>query len=202
MKRIMMLGVVSALMISASVALADSNSDPYRPVTAIPSNNNSFRAGFDLSLGAPSGAELGFVFEPFTHWTRLELGLTHSVTSSFGGMASATFTPIKFPIMPVLFVEGGFLPEGSLPSFVASGKTLPTMGYDWLSVGPGLEFGSRDHVVFFLHPALTYIHLTTGNFQAVVDDNGGSNTSGLKVANPTASGWVMPTGRIGLSILF
>jgi hypothetical protein len=202
MKRVMVISLVSALTLSASMALADTSAEPYRPaVASSTASSDGFHAGFDLSLGAPSGAELGFVFEPFTHWTRLELGLTHSVTSSFGGMASATFTPIHFPIMPVLFVEGGFLPEGSLPSFIASGKTLPTMGYDWFSVGPGLEFGNRDHVVFFLHPALTYIHLTTGNFQAVVDDNGGSG-SGLKVANPSASGWVMPTGRIGLSVMF
>jgi hypothetical protein len=75
------------------------------------------------------------------------------------------------------------------------------VGYDWLSFGPGLEFGSRDHVVFFIHPALTYIHATAGNMQAVVDGNGGSS-SGLRVGDAVVNGTVCPTGRIGISVLF
>ena len=158
-----------------------------------------FRAGFDVSLGVPSGAEVGFVFEPWTHWTRLELGLAHN-SMSFGGVASATFTPIHFPIMPVLEVEAGFFPQASLPAFVSSGKTLPTVGYDWVSFGPGLEFGSRDHVVFFLHPAITYMHISAGNMQNTLDSNGGGN--GIQLGDATINGWIMPTFRMGLSVLF
>jgi len=165
-------------------------------------HDRSFRAGFDLSLGVPSVAEAGFVFQPWTHWTRLELGLTHGVANTFGGMASATFTPIKFPIMPVLQVEAGFMPQATLPSFIDAGKTLPTLGYDWVSVGPGLEFGSRDSAVFFIHPSMTYMHATLGNFQSFIDSNGGSdNVSGLQVGSPVVNGWI-PTGRIGFAFMF
>ena len=168
------------------------------PAASEPSKDR-FRGGFDLSIGAPSGLEAGFVFQPWTHWVRGELGLAHGVANTFGGMASVTFTPIHFPIMPVLELEGGFFPKASLP--FGSGTTLPTVGYDWLSFGPGLEFGSRDNVVFFIHPALTYIHASAGNFQAVVDSNGGG-TTGLHIGDPVVNGWIMPTARMGLSVLF
>jgi len=176
---------VAALMATADSAFADDN----------------FRAGFDLSVGAPSGAEVGLVAEPFTHWTRVEVGLTHGIANTFGGMASATFTPINFPIMPVLQLEAGFFPQASLPSFIAPGMALPTLGYDWISVGPGLEFGSRDHVVFFLHPSMTYLHATLGNFQSFVDSNGGSNVAGLQVGSPVVNGW-FPSARIGFAVMF
>jgi hypothetical protein len=159
-----------------------------------------WRLGGSLGIGAPSGANVSIVMEPWTHWTRIEAGLSYNVLS-FGGIASATFTPIKFPIMPVAFVEGGFFPNGSVPSFMLSGKTLPSAGYDWVSFGPGLEFGNRDSVVFFIHPAITYIHATAGNFQSVVNANGGG-PNGMTFGDPTVSGFIAPTLRLGLSVLF
>lgn len=189
-----------SLMAVSVVAAADDNAHPYHPDVSQSSQPNShFHGGFDLSLGAPSGAEVGFVFQPWTRWVRGEIGLTHGVANTFGGMASATFTPIHFPIMPVLELEGGFFPKASLP--FGAGTTLPTVGYDYLSIGPGLEFGNRDGVVFFIHPALTYIHASAGNMQAVVDSNGGSS-SGLKVGDAVVNGTVCPTARIGFSVLF
>jgi hypothetical protein len=207
----LLVGAMSAAMLAtvSGVAYADDatsypnnySSTEYHPnVSSSYQTHDRFRGGFDLSLGAPSGAEVGFVFQPFTHWTRLELGLAHDGLS-FGGMASATFTPIKFPIMPVLQVETGFFPQGKAPSFLSSGHTLPSVGYDYLSVGPGLEFGNRDHAVFFIHPALTYMNVHTGNFQAVVNNNGGSD-SGLVLSNPSAHGWIMPTARLGFAVMF
>lgn len=202
-----LIGCALSIVIAAtsSISMADDtgyvDSNTYHPV--VEPQRDKFHGGFDLSIGVPQGAGVGFAFEPFTHWVRGEIGVQNNLFS-WGGMASATFTPIKFPIMPVLQLEGGFFPQGTAPSFIVSaadGKILPTVGYQYLSFGPGVEFGNREHALFFIHVDASYIHASSGNFQAVVNDNVKS-IGNLTVANPNISGWVLPTARLGFVVMF
>lgn len=150
--------------------------------------------GMQFDVGAPDGVALGVVVRPYVNWARLNLSGTYNAIAP-GIRGGVTLDPIKFPVAPTLTFEGGHAWEGNIPG---GGTSLPQVGYDYMNLHLGLEFGNRDHWRFFLQGGPSWLHVETSNFQAVV----GSNDAGLVIGNPTANVSVIPTGKLGFALYF
>ena len=180
-----LIGILScaAVVLSSSLCFAEPTN-----ITNQPHNNNF---GGQLDVGAPDGIAIGFVARPNVNWLRLELAGTYNLMAT-GVRVGATIDPIKFWIAPSFTFEGGLTGKGTPPGT----SNFPPIGYDYLNFHPGIELGSRDGCRFFIHGGFTYLHATTENFQQSV---GNSNT--FIVGNPTVSGWIFPSAKIGFEFL-
>jgi len=154
------------------------------------------RLGVGMDVGVPSGAALEVTLHPKSDWVRVSAALTYNYLS-FGGRASLQLDPLaflpKFPVGLYADVQGGFFPQASIPGHT----DLPQVGYDYLNLYGVLRFGTARsfHWNFMVGPS--YLHITTGNFQSVLNNAG---VSGLKVGNPTLDGWLVPTFATGFEV--
>jgi hypothetical protein len=196
MKRIIIVGLVSALMVgSTSLALADSNSDPYRPavVPAKPSSD-SFKLGMNFDLSDPSGIALGLTTRlPYLPWFKLGLDATYTLAPGIRG--NLLIDPIKFPVAPVANLDFGHQFGFKVPGVSNS----PTIDFDYVDLQGGLAFGSRDGFRFLLLAGMSHLSGTAHNFQGVISSS--SSTQGLTIADPNFSGWV-PDAKLGVEFLF
>jgi len=172
-----------------------------------------FRLGVGLDIGVPSGAGLQLTLHPKEDWARVGLAADYNYLG-FGGRGSLELDPMAlinirhegmvagniqtwherdFPFGLFVDVQGGFFSQAGIPGH----SDLPQVGYDYLNLYGGLRFGSPKgfHWNFLIGP--TYMHISTGNFQSVLNNTG---VSGLKVGNPTVDGWVTPTFETGFEI--
>lgn len=150
--------------------------------------------GMQFDVGAPDGVALGVVVRPYVNWARLNLSGTYNAIAP-GIRGGVTLDPIKFPVAPTLTFEGGHAWNGNIPG---GGSNLPQVGYDYMNLHLGLEFGNRDHWRFFLQGGPSWMHVQTSNFQAVV----GSSDSSLVIGNPSANVAVIPTAKLGFALYF
>jgi len=147
--------------------------------------------GAQIDVGVPDGAAAGLVVRP-QDWLRLNASITYNAIAP-GVRGGITLDPIDFGIAPTMTAEAGFSGQGKVPG----GKNTPDVGYDYINLHLGLEFGNRHTWRFFLHGGPTYIHLNTGNFQNTV-----GFPSGLIIGNPTANVWFTPTVKLGFALFF
>lgn len=159
-------------------------------------DDHPFRLGIDADIGLPAGAGLQLTVHPKEDWARLGLAADYNYLG-FGGRASLELDPLallpKLPIGLYADVQGGFFPQAAVPGH----SNLPQVGYDYLNLYGVLRFGTPGgfHWNFMAGP--TYLHITTGNFQSVLNNSG---ASGLKVGNPTVDGWLTPTFSTGFEV--
>lgn len=143
--------------------------------------------GMTMDLGVPDGAALGLVVRPKFDWLRIGAAVTHNGMAP-GARLGITFDPIVFPMVPTFTVEGGHYWEGTLPLL----KNSTTIGYNYANFHLGLEVGSRATFRFFLRGGASWLDVSTAHFQ------GGSSAIG----NPSYSGWLAPSGKLGFSAYF
>jgi hypothetical protein len=160
------------------------------------------RVGFGADVGVPSGAAVGVVANPGLDWVRLQASLTYDYLS-FGGRGSVQLDPMALihdshggiPFGVFVDGQGGFQPTASIPGHL----DLPQVGFDYLNLYGGLRLGRPNGFHWNFEAGPTYLHVTTGNFQSVLNNAG---VSGLKLGNPTVNGWFTPTFSTGFTVVF
>jgi hypothetical protein len=181
-------GIACLLGLAAATTTSVASADP-------------FRAGFGMDVGVPSGGAVGLVINPGLDWMRLQGSLTYDYLS-FGGRGSLQLDPLALlPNCPIgLFadVQGGWQPQASIPGR----SDLPSVGFDYLNLYGGLRLGKPNgfHWNFLIGP--TYMHITTSNFQSILNQVNSSNLNGLVVGNPTVNGWLVPTFETGFTVVW
>jgi hypothetical protein len=188
--------IVLASLTSARSGLADAsaNSSPTvatadHPTSVAVPRHRTF--GMTMDIGVPDGAGLGLVVRPYLDWLRLAASVTHNGMAP-GVRGGLTLDPIKFPLAPTLTVEGGHYWEGSLPIV----KDSPAIGYNYANFHLGLEVGNRDTFRFFMRGGASWIDVSTAHFQ---NTPGGS---GSTLGNPSYSGWLAPSAKLGFAAYF
>jgi hypothetical protein len=163
--------------------------EPDRVHAASAERHHTF--GMVMDVGVPDGAALGVSVRPFVEWLRV------SAAGSYNGMAPGarvgmTLDPIAFPIAPTFTVEGGHYWSGPVPMV----KDSVSVGYNYMNLHLGLEFGSQSSFRFFVRGGVSWLDISgTVNQQ--------SNSSGSpSVSDPSFSGWVAPSGKLGFSTHF
>jgi hypothetical protein len=141
-----------------------------------------------MDVGVPDGAALGLVVRPRFDWLRVSGAVTHNAMAP-GMRAGVTLDPIAFPIGPTLTVEGGHYWGGKLPMVSDS----PAVAYNYANFHFGLEVGSRAAFRFFLRGGVSWLDVSTAH-----SATGGSSG----IANPSYSGWLAPSGKLGFSAFF
>lgn len=197
-----MFGSLLACMVLASVnafALdATADDDPWHPPPQNPALTQvvpqpRFRyVGLSFDIGAPDGAALGVVVRPHLNWLRLDLAGTYNGLAP-GLRGGLTLDPIKFPMVPTLTLEGG----GTWPGKVPGVSNSPEVSYDYVNLHLGIEFGNRDTWRFYLRGGWSYINAQVSDFQNAI-----TLPSGVSIGNPTLSGWVAPSAKLGFAIYF
>ncbi|MDP9036191.1 MAG: hypothetical protein M3O50_15430 [Myxococcota bacterium] len=144
-----------------------------------------------MDLGVPDGAALGLVVRPHFEWLRLGAAVTHNGMAA-GGRLGVTLDPISFPIAPTFTAEGGHYWEGRLPLVGNS----PSIGYNYANLHLGMEVGNRATFRFFLRGGVSWVDVSTAHFQNVT---GGARSG---IGDPSYSGWLAPSGKLGFSVYF
>lgn len=178
MKKFFLISSLVSAMAISSVAGADE-----KPL-------NKF--GLDVALGVPTGATLGAVISP-TRWSRFELG------GGYNGLApgvgtSGTIDFINFPISPSFTADLGHYFNGSIPGVSKS----PDISYTYVNLHLGVEIGKQNSVRFYVHSGLTYMNLNVSNVQKAI----GVSDSSVYFGNPSFSGFVAPSAKMGLVYMF
>jgi hypothetical protein len=195
MYKILIAVLTCMLLVSASsTAKADEPAATSAQVVVVQPQERHRWVGMQFDVGAPDGVALGVVVRPYVNWARLNLSGTYNAIAP-GIRGGLTLDPIKFPVAPTLTFEGGHAWQGDIPG---QGSKLPQVGYDYMNLHLGLEFGNRDHWRFFLQGGPSWLHITTNNFQSVV----GSSDPNLLIGNPTANVSVIPTAKLGFALYF
>jgi hypothetical protein len=159
--------------------------------------------GMTMDVGVPDGAALGLVVRPHFDWLRIAGAVTHNGIAP-GVRVGVTLDPIAFPIAPTLTFEAGHYWEGKLPMIQDS----PTLGYNYANIHLGLEIGNRATFRFFLRGGVSYLDVNASNINmgsgssGTVAANGSNAMSGSGIGNPSFSGWVAPSGKLGFSLYF
>ncbi len=146
--------------------------------------------GMTMDIGVPDGAALGIVVRPRFDWLRLAAAVTHNGIAP-GLRLGVTLDPIAFPIAPTLTIEGGHYWAGPLPMIQGS----PSIGYDYANFHLGLEIGNRATFRFFLRGGVSWVDMSGAQAQ---------NTSGngSSIDNPSYTGWLAPSAKLGFSLYF
>jgi hypothetical protein len=149
--------------------------------------------GLTMDVGVPDGAAVGVVVRPKFDWVRLGASATHNGIAP-GVRLGVTIDPVDYPLAPTLTVEGGHYWEGKLPTL----KDSPSIGYNYANFHVGLEVGSRASFRFFLRGGASWVDVTAAS------QTQGSMTGGTVsgIGNPSYSGWLAPSGKLGFSAFF
>lgn len=178
-----LVGALTALSLMAVSAVAAADDHPVR-------------LGVGADLGVPGGAGIQLTLHPKTDAVRLGVAADYNYLT-FGGRASVELDPLALlhwqAIGLYADVQGGFFNNASVPGH----SDLPQFGYDYLNLYGVLRLGNARgfHWNFMAGP--TYMHITTGNFQSVLNNTG---ASGLHIGNPTVNGWLVPTFSTGFEV--
>jgi hypothetical protein len=178
MKKLFLISSIVSLMAISSAAIAEEG------------NLNKF--GVAVGLGVPDGATLGAVIHPL-RVARFQLGMGYNGLAP-GVHASATLDPIDWVLGPSLTLEGGHYFSGTIPGVAKS----PDISYNYVNAHLGLEVGKRNGFRFFLHGGISYLDLSVANVQKSL----GTSDSSVYLGNPSYTGMIAPTGKMGVSILF
>lgn len=147
--------------------------------------------GLDFSVGVPSGFQVGLVVRPYVNWVRLEVGVGSDLIRP-GVFGAITLDPFPWAFGLTATAEAGYYWSGQVP-FITSNP--PDVGYSYASLMPGLEFGPRNSVRFYLRGGFTWMHAD------VSDIDIGSN-KGATIGNPSANFVAFPAVKLGLSVFF
>jgi len=169
---------------------ATAHIEPDRVRPAGPERHHT--VGMVMDVGVPDGAAIGLSLRPFVEWLRVTAAGTYNGMAP-GARIGMTLDPIAFPIAPTFTVEGGHSWAGSVPLI---GDAV-AVGYNYMNLHLGLEFGSQSSFRFFLRGGVSWLDVSSSTGSQKTD---GSGTASL--SDPSFSGWVAPSGKLGFSTHF
>ncbi|HZU83616.1 MAG TPA: hypothetical protein VE987_11895 [Polyangiaceae bacterium] len=172
------------------IAVRPARADVDADRAAGPAGERHRAFGMSMDLGVPDGAALGLAVRPRFDWLRLGVAATHNGMAP-GVRLGVTLDPIDFPLAPTFTVEGGHAWPGPVP-FV---KNAPTLGYDYANLHVGVEIGRRATFRFFLRGGVSWLDLTATHVQ-------NAPAGGSGIGDPSFSGWLAPSGKLGFSTYF
>ena len=215
MNKMIMFGIVGAVMAMSSLAAADTVVDPQTaplsdaashgatdgalyqaakpvPVVEAPKNPYPFKLGMSFDVSVPSGAALGLEARlPSVPW--LKFGVAGTYTLAPGVRGNIMIDPIKFPVVPVLNVDLGYQSSFTIPGVSNS----PSADFTYVDLNAGLAFGSRDGFRFLLLSGMSYLDGGAHNLQGAL----GSSAKDLTIADPSFNAWI-PNAKLGFQFLF
>lgn len=147
--------------------------------------------GMVMDVGVPDGAAIGLSLRPFVEWLRVTAAGTYNGMAP-GARIGMTLDPIAFPIAPTFTVEGGHCWAGMVPMISDS----VAVGYSYMNLHMGLEIGSQSSFRFFLRGGVSWLDVSSTGTQRA----DGSGTA--SVSDPSFSGWVAPSGKLGFTTHF
>jgi hypothetical protein len=197
------LSAALAAMTCAATAHADVTAFPAYPAPAATSDravrepaapgaaSARVKVGMGLDIGVPDGAALAIVVKPGLDW----LSVAGAVT--YNGMApglrlGATVAPFATIISPTLTIEGGHAWQGTVPGVSGS----PQIGYTYANFHVGIDVGSRNGLRFFLRGGVSYLDMSASNLSPA------SSLGDIGITSPSYSGWLAPSGKLGISTFF
>jgi opacity protein-like surface antigen len=162
----------------------------YDPAKASAPSRHHRTFGMSMDVGVPDGAALGVVMRPRFDWLRLGAAVTHNGIAP-GVRLGVTIDPIAFPIAPTLTIEGGHSWAGTVPMLQGS----PSIGYDYANFHLGIEVGNRASFRFFLRGGASWVDMSSAQAQ-----NTGVAITGI--GNPSYTGWLAPSAKLGFALYF
>jgi hypothetical protein len=185
----------------AATAQADVTAYPATPATAIdrapregePSSatHGRLKVGMGLDIGVPDGAAVAVVVRPGLDWLSVAGGVTYNGMAP-GLRLGATVAPFATIVSPTLTLEGGRAWKGTVPGVSGS----PSLGYTYANFHVGIDVGSRDGLRFFLRGGVSYVDMSASNWSP------SSSAADIGIASPSYSGWLAPSGKVGISTFF
>lgn len=163
----------------------------YNPAHAAAPSRPHHTFGMTMDVGLPDGAALGLVVRPKFDWLRLGAAVTHNGMGP-GVRLGVTLDPIQYAVAPTLTVEGGHCFAGTVPGIQGS----PSIGYDYANFHLGLEFGNRSSFRFFIRGGASWVNMSGAQAQNTVINNGST------IMNPSYTGWVAPSAKLGFALYF
>jgi len=145
--------------------------------------------GMAMDVGVPDGAGLALVVRPRFDWLRFTAAFTHNGMAP-GARIGMTLDPAAFPLGPTLTVEGGHSFAGTIPGMQGS----PSIGYDYANIHLGLEVGNRATFRFFLRGGASWLAVNAAHVQGAAGGSG--------IGDPSFTGWLAPTGKLGFAAYF
>ena len=165
--------------------------------------------GVLLDAGVPDGVGASAVFRPWK-WLHVHAGGTYNGISGGIRVGATVLPPVFFPILPTATVEYGHAFEGdanwiaravaSDPSF--DNPSLKRVSYDYVNGHLGLEIGSQNRFLFYIHGGVSYVHTTIHDFQKTIDQNGANTSDTTITAKDPKANLLVPSGKIGFIVYF
>lgn len=199
----LLLGVL-ALALSLGARLGTASAREPSPAVATLRGGQAasgWQLGALVDVGVPDLLGVSLVVRPW-HWLRLHGGATTNAVS-LGLRGGATLTPFHAWISPSLTLEGGYVFEGNANTlterFGITSAMLEQVGYSYGNAHLGLELGSPDSVVFFVHAGFSALHTTLHQVDDVLREE--LNQPSLSFADPQV--WALvPSAKLGLLVYF
>jgi hypothetical protein len=163
--------------------------DPAADATRQPRTPDHRTLGFGFDLGVPDGVALALEVHPGIDWVRLGAAVTYNGAAP-GARIALTLDPVPWRIAPTLTAEGGRAWDGAVPGI----QKGPTVGYEYANFHFGLEAGNRAAFRFYLRGGLSWIDAHSANLSV--------GSGAITAQNPSFTGWVAPTAKLGFAQFF
>lgn len=164
--------------------------------------------GVLVDAGVPDVVGASIVYRPWK-WLRVHGGATFNGIAAGLRAGVTLLPPFFFGILPTATVEAGHYFEGDANKLASSDQPSPWLrrvNYDYVNGHLGLELGSQNRFVFYIHGGLSYVRGTVHDFQGKLNETTASDTSTESDVKITAKDPVVtllaPSGKIGLILYF
>ena len=183
--------LLTVLLAAPSLAAAAPQENPTDPAQAVapaapaptpaPAEEPYPAFGLALTLGAPDGGVISFVYSPL-YWVAVDAGFAYTLAP--GLVIGIEFQPVDFIVFPIFRGEYGYYFTGNTTSQIKkwagiSEEMAPLIGeasYNWWSALVGIGIGSRRGFSFKIEGGLTWLSLnvkggtsTVNNVQVTTD---------------------------------
>ncbi|HEY4013244.1 MAG TPA: hypothetical protein VGM06_07890 [Polyangiaceae bacterium] len=174
-----------------STPVATSDHALQEPASPTAPHPHVVKVGMGLDIGVPDGAALAIVVRPGLDWLTVAGGVTYNGMAP-GLRLGATVAPLATIVSPTLTIEGGHAWQGTVPGVSGS----PALGYTYANFHVGIDVGSHNGLRFFLRGGVSYLDMSASNWSP------SSSTVDIGIASPSYSGWLAPSGKLGISTFF
>ncbi|MGA8892827.1 MAG: hypothetical protein WB493_14755, partial [Anaeromyxobacteraceae bacterium] len=173
---------------------------PAEPAAVAPADEPYPNFGLSLTLGAPDGAVLAFIYSPL-YWVAVDVGFAYTLAPGF--VIGLEFQPIDFIVFPIVRGEYGYYFAGNTANQIktwagVSPELAPLIGdasYNWWSALIGIGIGSRRGFSAKLEGGLTWLSLN-------VKGGSGSVNNVQVTLDPWRSQAFAPAARLSFQYFF